>query len=171
MSELYHYGRLGMKWGRHKYQDKFGVLTPEGKQHATNLESLHSKLSSASLTAKGMKKKKEVEDEYTKITGRDITAPRESTQQPMTKPKPVNLSKKEVKDMTNDELRAYNERKQLEQTYQNFQPKKVESLGKKFVSSAAKNVLQPMATEIGKSYAEKLAAKYGFDISLGKKKK
>lgn len=33
MSELYHYGVLGMRWGIRNYQDKNGKLTKEGRQH------------------------------------------------------------------------------------------------------------------------------------------
>lgn len=32
--ELYHYGVKGMKWGRRRYQNKDGSLTPEGKKRA-----------------------------------------------------------------------------------------------------------------------------------------
>ena len=34
MSELYHYGVKGMKWGQRRYQNKDGTLTQAGKQHA-----------------------------------------------------------------------------------------------------------------------------------------
>ena len=33
---LAHYGVLGMKWGVHRYVDKNGKLTAEGKQHVSN---------------------------------------------------------------------------------------------------------------------------------------
>lgn len=170
-NELYHYGRIGMKWGHHKYRDKFGVLTPEGQAHKTSLESLHDKLSSASLTKKGMLKKQQIEKEYMQLTGKNITDSRDPTTKPNPS-KPTNLSKKSVKDMSNEELRAYNERKQLEQTYQNFQPKQKQSLGKKFVESAAKNVLAPMAVQMGQKFAEKIAMdKLGMELNISSKKK
>lgn len=32
-NELYHYGTLGQKWGRRRYQYEDGSLTPEGREH------------------------------------------------------------------------------------------------------------------------------------------
>ena len=35
VTELYHHGVKGMKWGVRRYQNKDGTLTKEGKEHYT----------------------------------------------------------------------------------------------------------------------------------------
>lgn len=142
--ELYHYGRLGMKWGQHRFKDRYGGLNNAGKTRVKELSAEHKKLSSINtLTKKGTKKLEDVEKEYEHLTGRPINS------QDVAKTAPI---KKRIEDMTNEELSAYNNRKQLETTYQGYQPKQQVSKGKKFASYMGSKVITPIATDIGKKW-------------------
>lgn len=39
--QLYHHGILGQKWGRRRWQNEDGSLTPAGKEHYGKLESVY----------------------------------------------------------------------------------------------------------------------------------
>ena len=52
---LYHYGRLGMRWGQHRYRDKYGTLTKHGHAKRSQLEKEHDKLTNTTqLTKTGL---------------------------------------------------------------------------------------------------------------------
>lgn len=143
-NELYHYGRLGMKWGRHIYKDRYGGLKKSGRERVKELSAEYKKLSSiTTLTKKGEKRLADVTKEYEHLTGKTIGAHDISK----LSPKP-----KRVEDMTNEELTAYNTRKQLETTYQNYQPKYEPSKGRKFASYMGTKVVVPIATDLGKKW-------------------
>lgn len=146
--ELYHYGRLGMKWGQHIYLNRYGGLTNSGHIRVKKLESQHDNLSRIRrLSDKGTKHKADIEKEYEHLTGRSI----------YDRNKPATSGPKSVKDMTNEELTAYNTRKQLETTYQSFQPKESVSKGKRFVTVVGTKVVAPVAIDVGKKYLTKVA--------------
>lgn len=88
-SELYHYGVLGMKWGRRRYQNKDGSLTAAGKKRYSD-------------------------------------DAREASE----------IGKKKVSEMSNAELRKYNERVNLERQYANLNPSAAKK-GMNFVAGSA----------------------------------
>lgn len=147
-NELYHYGKMGMRWGQHRYHDRYGGMTKNGQIKRKELENEHERLSNiARLTPAGVKRRSEIEKQYEHLTGRPIS---ERTQVP--KPKA-----KSVSEMTNEELTAYNTRKQLETTYQNFQPKPQISKGRQFATAMGKKFILPIAVDVGKAYLTSMA--------------
>lgn len=146
-NELYHYGRLGMKWGQHRFHDKYGAMTRAGQIRSRELSSEHKRLSSIrTLSKRGEQRLSEVEKEYEILTGKQIG----NELIPAVRPK-------RVQDMTNEELSAYNTRKQLETTYQTYQPKVQISKGKQFTQTVVSKVIAPVAIDIGKKYISKVA--------------
>lgn len=90
------------------------------------------------------------------------------------------LREKSVNYMTNEELKAYNDRKGLEATFASYNPKQV-SKGKKFAMDTSKilvkDILTPMATELATDYIGKKFQEYAkeheldFDYAVFKKQK
>lgn len=90
------------------------------------------------------------------------------------------LREKPVNYMTNEELKAYNDRKNLENTFASYNPKQV-SKGKKFAmdvsSTLVNDILSPMAKEIATDYIGKKLQDYSnehgidFDYTAFKKQK
>lgn len=153
-NELYHYGKLGMRWGRHKFQDRYGGLNKAGSEKTKKLLSEYKKLAKITTLSKaGTKRLANVEKEYNHLTGKKIGA-----DEPNTKSDNVGPSRKtkSIQDMTNEELSSYNTRKQLETTYLGYQPKARVSKGKQVVGFLAKKVALPVAIDIGKAYLTSL---------------
>lgn len=150
---LCHYGVLGMKWGRRK--NRYGALTNTGQAVRRSIESEYDKLSNvAKLTPAGVRRRADLEKKYQHLTGLSI-----SDRNLVARPKA-----KTVSEMTNEELIAYNTRKQLETTYLNYQPKPRVSRGKQFATAVGKKIILPMAVDVGRAYLTSL----GVDKATGK---
>lgn len=136
---LMHHGIRGMKWGIRRYQNKDGSLTSAGRRRQRNNP----------FFIKRSKAKKQKESNNKKQT-KNIT------------------KKKNIKDMTNDELRERTNRMNLEKDYINAlknysaAKKKNASVGKRFIQSLGKDVLLPglregskqAVTNVGKQVVE-----------------
>lgn len=128
-TELYHHGIKGQRWGIRRYQNKDGSLTPAGKKRAAKLE-----------------------NEYTKLTGKKPGGDKtESTKPDVKKPK-------KLSEMSDAELQAVVNRMNLEQRYNQLNPKKV-SAGEKFVKKAANDVIVPVVTEVARNSLRDMLSK------------
>lgn len=126
-NELYHYGVINMKWGRRRYQNKDGTLTPLGKKRADKLRK-----------------------QYLDLTGKKQLRgdkPKQSTQ-------PDKPKTKSISEMSDDELQKLINRKRLEQQYSQLSPKKV-SAGKKFVDKVLLPAATEAGKKALSSYMEK----------------
>lgn len=179
--ELYHWGIKGMRWGQRRYQNKDGSLTPAGKKRYKSTEEelkarekvIKNKERVRAMQAKQAAKKAELDareaalnDGPKKKTLKETLQERKEAKaaKKAAKAGAIDTSKqKSIKDMTDDELRAYTSRMQLEKSYLDAQrnldavtPKKVNK-GKEFVENLMRDVVAPTASKVGKEWLEKVA--------------
>jgi vacuolar-type H+-ATPase subunit H len=148
-NELYHYGVLGMRWGRHRYQNKYGVVTNAGYAKSKKLEDEYRTLANTkTLTEKGLKRKAQIADEYKTITGRSIGLNKSLSKNTNAPDKDSDVASggKNIKDMTNEELQAHNLRSQLENTYLTNQSRNDKPLNLNFYDVQGKR-LKDMSNE------------------------
>lgn len=178
--ELYHEGVLGMKWGIRRYQNKDGSLTPAGKKRygtKSNFEKVQRAKKAAEKAnspeakrrAKANARTEEEVNKYLEKAGKKkvdtneakkpeveakVNEASKKTAPESKKSDTKTATKKSVKDMTDEEIKAAIDRMDLEAKYRKSlndsmaatQTKKEVSKGKKFVKdifeSAGKNIGQ-----------------------------
>lgn len=150
---LVHTGVKGMKWGIRRYQNKDGTLTPAGKKRYKR------ELEKVKQAEKTLKNKQKTKAKFDDLEQRK-KAIKEQEKAMKEKPKVEKSSKKKknVAEMSDDELRQVVTRLRLEQDYKNLTPKTT-SLGKRFVNKAVNDVAKPMLVnsikDTGTEYAKK----------------
>lgn len=133
-NELYHYGILGMKWGKHKSGESSTAsktpLTDEelsAKVKRLTLESTYNKLAKSNTKMLKTERAKKVVDESYKVIDAIKTINRSNS-----KPK---RQKMDLSKMTDKELRDRINRENLEKQYNDmFASPEAVSKGKKYVS-------------------------------------
>lgn len=120
--ELYHHGVIGMKWGRRRYQNKDGTLTPAGKKRydkemekakaeqkiIKNREKTQAKIDKLNAL------KKDNEDRKQKLDGPSVADKAKAVKSAS------GQKKRTIKDLSDAELQAKVDRLQLEKRYRDL---------------------------------------------------
>lgn len=153
--ELYHYGRVGMKWGKRLYQNKDGSLTALGKMRYNKQQKDAIKKRKATIEAK---KKAAAEEAAAKEKrAKDVAAGKISS-----------------KKMTEEELRTRIERLNLEKTYNDAlaaQKSATNNKAQKFMDKFLNTTIDKVAENVSAdlvSQALKVIATKGVNAALEK---
>lgn len=106
VDEFMHSGVKGMKWGVRRYQNKDGTLTAAGKKREASERKSGSKKGGGALKKAGKNIVKKLKD-------RKEAKDKEKAEEKLNKQK-AKSRKKNIADMTDDELKDYIDRKKLE---------------------------------------------------------
>jgi hypothetical protein len=154
--ELYHWGIRGMKWGRRRYQNKDGSLTPEGrKRYADDGDGKKGEgETEPKKTIKTMS-----DDEVNKAIARSQLEERYNSQVRNKDANEGSYRTKSVKDMNDEELVRAIERSRLETTYKQLNPEPVNA-GKEFAKKVVNEAVVPALISSGKNFLEKTLNKF-----------
>lgn len=183
-NELLHYGILGMKWGIRRYQNYDGTLTSAGKKRyggddngdsvrvITKGENDGGSVSPDSSQARSVKPVSEMsDDELRAFLNRadmerrynEIVNPKpQQPQQPQTvqEQKRVDISKpNSVSSLTDDEIRAFLNRVDLEKKYNQIVNPPPPPKQKSAVAEFLKGIALVAVTDVGTKLAKKLLSK------------
>lgn len=149
---LAHYGILGMKWGVRRYQNKDGTLTADGK------------IQYGRKTAD----KRRAASKKTPVSKKKADPPKQKTEQEQPKPR-------DVKSMSDEEIRQFLNRRDLEKRYIDaVTPKEIEkgkSATQKYIAKFGDSLASNIATGAAKRVANALLdSVFGSEKSGNKQK-
>lgn len=172
--ELYHSGVPGMRWGFRRYQNKDGSLTALGRARLksnssrTPTDPTKAKIQAIKNANKANVTKVKQEAKIQKAQRKADEKIAKTKARTGYKEKQVTPKRKPVSEMTDDEIRAFVNRKQLEESYNKYfeQPstKAAVSRGSKFVDIAINKVLIPGITEGSKDVVKSFVSQKGKEL-------
>lgn len=184
VSDLMHYGVLGMKWGVRRYQNKDGSLTAAGKKRYDQLEAELSKLQAAKdvgAPTQTRREKREAE-KLRKARAANLVKARqakaEKQKEAEERAKKIEKDKLSVEEMTSEEIQAKIDRINLENRLKDLMkepvkevtPKKT-SRGKEFTNKFKDDVVDKLAKNVAAdlvSQTVKAVGVYGLNKVLNK---
>lgn len=166
---IVHWGIKGMKWGQRRFQNKDGSLTPAGKKrYEKEMEKLTAekkKLRNQERTKAKLDKLKAVQDE--------VEARKKALQEdkPEKTPKPEKHTKREIKEMSNEDIKKLIDRLDIERKL----VKAETSRGREFVvdilEKSGKNIGTQLVTYALGTAANKFFAELAGDPTIINPKK
>lgn len=160
--ELQHHGIKGMKWGRRRYQDKDGSLTPAGqKRYNKEMEKIQKK-------ERALANKRAYDAKMDKLENARKRVDEQKEAMKKKKPgsdKPEESKKKSISEMTDEEVRAYKQRVQNERDILSLQkeisammPKEKTAI-EKFTEGVGGKIVNQVWKDVGKKQLDDFLSK------------